>query len=992
MVITDKNTTRQCLQYFLLWNFNGTPTKANRRAQLHLHGMLTSEPEASGFPVMVTTHQRATSPSSSAFQRSKYDVFLSFRGEDVRNNFISHLRYALAQKEINTFIDDHLRRGEEISSELVEAIEGSRIAVVVFSWNFASSTWCLDELLKILECKYSNGQLVRPVFLHVSPSELRKGNGSYAGMLRRHEENTGVSAEKVHRWRAALHQAANLSGWHLGSGVESDLVRNIVEEVSSKLTRQYFIVASNPVGLESHIQAVSELLYTEVNDVRMVGISGISGVGKTTIAKALYNLIADQYEGSSFLENVSETSKQHGLMKLQEALLVDVLGDANVKVGYIKTGRHLVEDKLRNKRVLLVLDGVDQMDQLEDLTGIGQWVGSGSRIIVTTKDTEILRASGAENYNMKGLNHDDALTLFCRTAFQQVFPPGDYKLLSFCLANLTEGLPLLVVVLGSFLRGKTIQAWNQALRRLKGFPHTRIDEILRISFEDLEPHEKAIFLDIACFFNGENKDYAAKLLDRCNFYPDSGFKVLVEKSLITVESNKIWMHALLQDMGREIVHQESPGNPSGRSRLWNHEDVLQVLHGNSGTDAVEGIRLDMVDPEEIFMSIKVLRKMRRLRLIMVRNLHVSGCPEYLSSELSWLDLSHGMQDNDFGEEAAPFKKARFGRLIEKEYMGFREFTLAELHRATKNFSEQNLLGMSGFGSVYHGILDDGQEVAIKRGFVVNVRRGELNDHEFKTEVNILCRVNHKNIVRLLGFLEERNERALVYEFMSNYSLNHHLHIHRSSLLRTWTTRLQLALDAARGLEYLHFYAVPPLIHRDVKPTNILLDVNMRAKIADFGLSILTSEDGKLNSPVQDLGPPAVRPKHSCVTPIIGTVGYMDPQYIMNNQLTTKSDVYGFGVLLFELLSGRKAVYRDKQGSHCRLVDVVIPWVTQGDIGEFLDPNMPSIRPLEMEAVLDVAKLAADCNNFEAQERPSMAEVVLRLNSALERCLKDAQSD
>lgn len=300
--------------------------------------------------------------------------------------------------------------------------------------------------------------------------------------------------------------------------------------------------------------------------------------------------------------------------------------------------------------------------------------------------------------------------------------------------------------------------------------------------------------------------------------------------------------------------------------------------------------------------------------------------------------------------------------------------------------------MSGFGSVYRGILHDGHEIVVKRGFVVDVRRGDLKYHEFKTEVKILSRVNHKNIVRLLGFLEDSNERALVYDYMSNFSLNHHLHLHQSSLLKSWATRLQIALDAARGLEYLHFYAVPPLIHRDVKPTNILLDFNMRAKIADFGLSILISENDRSSVPLRGHGQPAPRSKQSCFTPIVGTVGYMDPQYMMYNRLTLESDVYSFGIVLFELLSGRKAVYRDEKGSYCQLVDAVIPWVARGDINNFLDPNVLSTGPLEMEAVLDIAKLAADCTKFKPQERPSMAEVVLRINGALNQCLKDIRND
>lgn len=368
----------------------------------------------------------------------------------------------------------------------------------------------------------------------------------------------------------------------VGNGrVESELVQNIVGEVSSKLHRTCFAVASNPVGLDPHTQAMIKLLSMQVNDVRIVGVCGVSGVGKTTIAKALYNRIADQFEGSSFLENVSETSKQDGIMKLQDALLIDVLRNENVKVGHDHTGRHLLEDDLQNKRVLLVLDDVDCTDQLEDLTGMGQWLGLGSRIIVTTKDREILRTCHAEIYDVRALSQDDALKLFCQTAFKQDIPGENFKPRSLSLVNFTEGLPLAVIVLGSLLHGKTIQGWDRALSQLKEPPLTLVDRILRISFEDLEPHEKSIFLDIACFFNGADKDYATKMFHRCQFYPERALKILVEKSLITVGSNKIWMHGLLQCMGREIVHQESPDNPSARSRIWDSKDVVQVLHEKS---------------------------------------------------------------------------------------------------------------------------------------------------------------------------------------------------------------------------------------------------------------------------------------------------------------------------------------------------------------------------------------------------------------------------
>ena len=150
---------------------------------------------------------------SSFTQQSKYDVFLSFRGEDTRNGFTSNLNGILRHNGINTFMDDELQRGEKISTELFETIESSKISIIVFSKNYATSTWCLDELVKILECK-KNGQVVFPVFYKVDPSEVRRQNGTFREALAKHEENFKYDMNKVQRWRAALNEASNLSGWH----------------------------------------------------------------------------------------------------------------------------------------------------------------------------------------------------------------------------------------------------------------------------------------------------------------------------------------------------------------------------------------------------------------------------------------------------------------------------------------------------------------------------------------------------------------------------------------------------------------------------------------------------------------------------------------------------------------------------------------------------------------------------------------------------------
>ncbi|KGN60931.2 TMV resistance protein N [Cucumis sativus] len=263
---------------------------------------------------------------SSTFKWS-YDVCLSFRGEDTRDNFTSHLDMALRQKGVNVFIDDQLERGEQISETLFKSIHKTSISIVIFSENYASSTWCLDELVEIIECKKSKGQEVLPIFYKVDPSDVRKQTGWFGGALAKHEANF---MEKIPIWRDALTTAANLAGWDLGTiRKEADLIQVIVERVLSILNQTHtpLKVAEYPVGIDYKIESLywtQEMYKSECVD--MVGIYGIRGIGKTTLAKALYNKIASQFEGCCFLSNVREASKQfNGLAQLQKKLLFQIL-------------------------------------------------------------------------------------------------------------------------------------------------------------------------------------------------------------------------------------------------------------------------------------------------------------------------------------------------------------------------------------------------------------------------------------------------------------------------------------------------------------------------------------------------------------------------------------------------------------------------------------------------------------------------------------------
>ncbi|XP_075643712.1 uncharacterized protein LOC142614951 [Castanea sativa] len=303
------------------------------------------------------------------------------------------------------------------------------------------------------------------------------------------------------------------------------------------------------------------------------------------------------------------------------------------------------------------------------------------------------------------------------------------------------------------------------------------------------------------------------------------------------------------------------------------------------------------------------------------------------------------------------------RFKDLEIIDRENFPLKMLLKATNNFSEDCKIETGHFAPMYHAILDDGREVAIKRAD---------NDNEFLSELQASSRLNHKNVARLLGFCKDSKERALVYEHMEYGTLRSHLHNPESTSLMSWASRIKVALDIARGIEYLHVYAVPPIIHRDIKPLNIFLDATLTAKLSSFNLS--------MEAPVDDWS------SHECES-VVGTSGYMAPEYVINGSLTTKVDVYSFGVVLLEMLSGCKAYHANENNEERFIVDFVVPYIAQKEIHRFLDPKVPPPTSLEMEALAYVASLALDCVSKEGVLRPSMTKVANNLQSALEGILE-----
>ncbi|KAL6316907.1 hypothetical protein AAG906_023562 [Vitis piasezkii] len=536
----------------------------------------------------------ASAAASSSSSQTRYDVFLSFRGEDTRNNFTAHLYHALCQKGINTFIDDDkLERGQVISPALVAAIENSMFSIVVLSKNYAFSRWCLQELVKI----------VVPIFYNVDPSDVRRQRGIFGEALAKHEENS-ENMERVQSWKDALTQVANLSGWDSRNKNEPLLIKEIVTDILNKLLSTSISDTENLVGIDARMQEIEMRLCLGSDDFLMVGIWGMGGIGKQPLLEL-------------FIEKSLDLAKE-GLIGLQQKFLAQLLEEPNLNMKALTS----IKGRLHSKKVLVVLDNVNDPIILKCLVGNYDWFGRGSRIIITTRDKRLLISHGVLNYyEAQRFNYDEAFEFLTPYSLKHKIPYDDFMEVSKEVIGYAQGLPLALEVLGSFLFSMTKEEWRNQLDKLKSTPNMKIQEVLKVSYDGLDDKEKNIFLDIACFFKGEDKDYVMEILDGCGFFSLSGIRALIDKSLVTISwSNELMMHDLIQEMGREIVRQQSLEEPGKRSRLWFHEDINDVLKKNTATEKIEGIFLNLSHLEEmLYFTTQALARMNRLRLLKVYN-------------------------------------------------------------------------------------------------------------------------------------------------------------------------------------------------------------------------------------------------------------------------------------------------------------------------------------------------------------------------------------
>ncbi|KAF8030619.1 hypothetical protein BT93_E2912 [Corymbia citriodora subsp. variegata] len=622
-----------------------------------------------------------TNPSSSVFAQPDYEVFLSFRGPVMHRGFADFLYTSLTGVGIRVFGNkEELESGKEIDPQPIQAIEQSKVSIPVISNEYVSSESCLPELNQMVECMDNKNRIIIPIFYYVDPSDLRDCTGPFEKALGEHKKRDR-DGNLLNHWMSALRRIGELEGHHLhknNEGSHGEVVKQIVHQVQQKLKKQDLIVTKQFVRVDSHVREIMARLKVDhlrgqafkIGDtgVEVLGIYGIPGVGKTVLAKYVYNQLYHLFDACSFLGEIQAEINHHGIVSVQNKLISDLDEGNAKKFDRSEEALSHIRERFNAMKVLVLLDDVYNDEQFSAIVGDLDGLCPGSRVILTSQRQDVLRnINGAESFVLEPMKQDEALKLFCRHAFGTDSPRKEYEQLSKDIVAATNRLPLALEVTGSSLfLVKSKKAWRETLTALKVSPHKRVQAALEKSYADLDTNAREIFLDIACFFTRMDERIPYYMWDDLKYSPSSTIPALQARSLVKIgDDKKLLMHKILNKFGREIVRNENRKEPCKRSRLWNHEEALSVLTRKEGTQNVRALRRDISFECGQFDGLQNLSFLKleggNIRgnfgdcLSNLRWLDWQGCPKIFDVQLlnlNWqnlviLDLSRSKVDKDW---------------------------------------------------------------------------------------------------------------------------------------------------------------------------------------------------------------------------------------------------------------------------------------------------------------------------------------------------------
>ncbi|CAN6839948.1 unnamed protein product [Brassica oleracea] len=485
----------------------------------------------------------ASSSSSPSTRHYSYDVFPNFSSQDVGRTFLSHFLEGLKSKGIKTFQNNGIMRSEYITTELARAIIESRISVVILSKNYPSSSWCLNELQRIMKCKVSLGQTVMAIFYDVDPSDVRNQTGDFGKVFE--ETCHGKTAEQKKKWRKALSHVAVIAGEHSVSWAsEADMISKIVMDVSNALPSTDF---DHLVGIEAHVAKLKAMMCLESDEVKFVGIWGPAGIGKATIARALYNQVSRNFQLKFYRQPAWKRASNK--MEFQKELLSGMLDHRDMKI----TDKKEAILRLMHQRVLVVIDCVSSVELQALQKLVKQWyLRFGSKVIVTNADLYTFTDNGIEQiYKVAYPSSEEALQIFSYAAFGKSSPPRGYLKHAVEVTKLIDPFPLALKILGSALRGKSKEEWTLAPAKVNTcLVDTDIQKAIRFAHDGLsKKHKRLFYLLRETTHSSKNLSNTIYTLSVSDWDVEKGLQTLADMALISISGGEeIMMHDLVQSM------------------------------------------------------------------------------------------------------------------------------------------------------------------------------------------------------------------------------------------------------------------------------------------------------------------------------------------------------------------------------------------------------------------------------------------------------------